>query len=67
VRQRVCEGLANFGIVLDRKLNRAGNARECRISASNSGVELWVIPLEEELQMARAAANLLGGRAGDKA
>jgi acetate kinase len=64
VRQRICEGLANFGIVLDSELNRAGNARECRISASDSKVEVWVIPLDEELHMARATARLLASAKG---
>jgi acetate kinase len=64
VRQRICEGLANFGIVIDGELNRAGNARESRISASDSKVEIWVIPLDEELHMARATARLLGAAKG---
>ena len=58
-RQRICGGLEAFGIALDAGRNRDGNGREYRISAPQSAVEVWVIPLDEELQMARAAANLL--------
>ena len=42
--------------------NHNANGHEARISAPDSKVELWVVPLDEELQMARAAAKLLGGR-----
>jgi acetate kinase len=61
VRSRICAGLQAFGIVLDSERNHNANGHESRISAPDSKVELWVIPLDEELQMARAAAKLLGG------
>jgi acetate kinase len=63
-RQRICEGLDNFGIAIDSEANRAGSGRESRISAADSKVEIWVIPLDEELHMARAAAKLLGAPKG---
>ncbi|HEY2107738.1 MAG TPA: acetate kinase [Candidatus Binataceae bacterium] len=63
-RQRICAGLNAFGIALDPDRNRAGNGSECRISASDSKVEVWVIPLNEELQMARGAAHLLNAVGG---
>ena len=58
-RQRICANLQAFGIVLDSERNRDANGREARISAPDSKVEVWVIPLDEELQMARAASKLL--------
>jgi len=58
-RQRICSNLQAFGILLDSERNRAANGREGRISAPDSKVEVWVIPLDEELQMARAAVRLL--------
>jgi acetate kinase len=61
-RERICAGLGGFGIGLDPKRNREANGRECRINAPDSKVEVWVIPLDEELQMARAAAKLLSTR-----
>jgi acetate kinase len=63
-RAQICAGLDAFGITLDPDRNREGNARECRISAPDSKVEVWVIPLDEELQMARAAGSLLNAAGG---
>lgn len=62
VRERICTGLSVFGVDLDAASNRAANARECRISSANSKLDVWVIPLDEELQMARGAARLLKDR-----
>ena len=59
VRERICAGLGIFGVMLDGAQNRAGNAGESRISAVNSEIDVWVIPVDEELQMARGAASLL--------
>jgi len=61
VRGRICANLQAFGILLDSERNRGANGREARISAPDSKVDVWVIPLDEELQMARAASKLLGG------
>jgi acetate kinase len=65
IRSKICGGLDSFGIIIDSERNRAANARESAIGASTSKVQVWVIPLDEELQMARAAAKLLGGLGGD--
>jgi acetate kinase len=62
VRARVCSGLERLGMVLDPERNREANGREARISADGSPVEINVIPLDEELYMARAAALLLSNR-----
>ncbi len=61
VRGRICANLQAFGILLDSERNRGANGHEARISAPDSKVELWVVPLDEELQMARGASKLLGG------
>lgn len=60
VRERVCAGLEHLGIVCDAARNRAANGREFKFSADQSSIALYVIPLDEELYMARAAARLLG-------
>ncbi|MFZ0887479.1 MAG: acetate/propionate family kinase [Candidatus Binataceae bacterium] len=59
IRARVCEGLEHLGIGFDPERNRAANGRESRFSAEDAKVELYVIPLDEELYIARAAARLL--------
>jgi len=59
IRARVCEGLEYLGIVFDSERNRTANGREFRFSSDDSKVKLYVIPLDEELYIARAAAKLL--------
>ena len=59
VRARICTGMERMGIAIDAEANRAANGRETRISAADSLVQLWVVPLDEELYIARAAARLI--------
>ncbi|MGA2412190.1 MAG: hypothetical protein ABSG46_17630, partial [Candidatus Binataceae bacterium] len=58
-RARISEGLEGLGIVLDRERNASASGREQCFSTDASPVALWVIPLNEELYIARAAARLL--------
>ncbi|MBV8358441.1 MAG: hypothetical protein JO189_10955 [Deltaproteobacteria bacterium] len=44
---------------VDGVRNRAANGHELKFSAYDSLIQLDVIPLDEELYMARAAATLL--------
>lgn len=59
MRARICDGLDALGIQFDGVRNAAANSGERCISAGGSSVALWVIPLNEELFIARAAARLL--------
>jgi len=60
VRKRVCERLRSLGMHLDATLNSAAPAdRPSRISADFSGVEIWVVPTDEERQIAREVHRLL--------
>ena len=61
VRARVCSGLEPLGILIDEARNGAANGCEACFSADGSRTALWVVPLDEELQIARATAPLLGG------
>jgi acetate kinase len=45
--------------VLDEKRNREANGHDARISTDRSPVSVYVIPLDEELYMARAAMRLV--------
>jgi acetate kinase len=56
IRARVCDGLGWLGVTLDPDAN-ARNAR--RISAGG-GAAVLVLPTDEELVIARAAARLAG-------
>jgi acetate kinase len=58
IRACVCRDLEWFGISLDPALNAAGPP-ERRVSASGSRVELWTVPTNEELVVARQAKALL--------
>jgi acetate kinase len=59
VRARVCRGLEPFGIIFDDARNHAANGRDACFSAPASLTALWVVPLDEELQIARATVRLL--------
>ena len=61
VRSKSLSGLEAFGIVLDADLNRQQTAGPRCISAENSRVQIWVIPTNEELAIARQVATLVGG------
>jgi acetate kinase len=58
VRSMILSGLQWAGIELDPAANQAARGRESRISAAGSRVAVWVIPVEEELLMVRAALTL---------
>jgi acetate kinase len=51
MRSRICSRLAFLGIELDEELNRAARTDERRIS--RGAVAVWVIPTNEELEIAR--------------
>ena len=58
VRQQICDRLDWMGVTLDPQAN-AGHAT--RISAGASGVEVLVIPTDEERVIAQATRALLHG------
>ena len=58
MRARICEGLECFGIKLDPELNEL-RGDERKISAADSKVEVWVIPTNEELMIARDTLALV--------
>jgi acetate kinase len=62
VRARICEGLDWLGIDIDVTRNAAiGIGGEGRVDASGSRVELWVIPTDEELLIARDTWRVVTG------
>lgn len=58
MRQAVCADLDWFGIHLDAEKNRAAKG-EMRIDHADSRVQLWIMPTNEELIVARQAWDLL--------
>jgi acetate kinase len=64
VRHRICHNLAWFGAVLDEDRNRDARVTEQRasfdIAAEESRVRILVVRADEEAEMAREAAAVLG-------
>jgi acetate kinase len=58
IREAVTAELAELGIVLDPAANAAAKG-ESRISAAHSRTQLWVVPTNEELIVARQTKQLL--------
>jgi acetate kinase len=56
----VCRDLKFIGIVLDDELNRTAKG-EARVSAADSRVQVWIMPTNEELIVARQCKELLTG------
>ena len=60
VRARSVEGLENFGIVMDQKVNAQRVKKPTLLSAQESKVQIWGIPTNEELAIARQAVEVVG-------
>ncbi len=59
VRERICADLEWLGLEIDRALNKATRGNEARISTAASRIAIHVIPMDEELYIARAALRLI--------
>lgn len=60
MRQRICDRLRFLDVILDDAANRAPRTDERRINTGRVGV--WVIPTNEELEIARATYQILQAR-----
>ncbi len=63
MREGVCRDLGWFGIELDPGANAAGPAERV-VSTAGSRVQVWTVPTNEEIVVARQARDLLAGQAG---
>lgn len=61
VRARSLAGLENFGIELDGAANTGRVEKPTLLSTKTSNVQVWVIPTNEELAIAREAKQLVAG------
>ena len=57
-RKRICENLKCFGVEIDDSKNNEFRD-EGRISTENSKVEVWVVPTNEELMIAKDTEELI--------
>ncbi len=58
IRAAVCDGLGELGIALDVSKNRVSKG-EVRLDAADSRAQIWIIPTNEELIVARQTASAL--------
>ena len=58
-REGACEDMENLGIKLDTELNKTIRGKLMKISAPDSKVEVWVVPTNEELLIARDTLALV--------
>lgn len=60
IRKLVCQNLKALGVEIDEELNRNSRGKEVLLSTPNSKVQVWLIPTNEELVIARDTQRLLG-------
>jgi acetate kinase len=60
IRTLVCENLEGLGIALDADRNARAKG-ECQVGQDDSPAQIWTIPTNEELVVARQARQLLEG------
>lgn len=58
IRGAVCSGLQQLGIVLDQQRNEAARG-EATFHAADSRIQLWTVPTNEEIIVARQCLELL--------
>ncbi len=65
IRRRVCENLEGMGIILDEESNKlAVGGKALLISKPESKVEVWVLPTNEELVLARDTCRVVLNASG---
>jgi acetate kinase len=62
VRTRICSGLEWFGIVIDHDRNKAAIGTESLITEDTAAVQVYVIPVDEEVVIARDLIRCLKSR-----
>lgn len=60
IRERICRGLEWCGLMIDQSRNTRVIGTEERVSADNSRIQAYVIPVDEEIIIARDTARCLG-------
>lgn len=60
-RERICDYLGVIGVELDKEVNKQ-KGKEIKISTNNSKVDVYVVPTNEELMIARDTKNIIEGK-----
>ena len=58
-RKRICKYLQVFGVEIDQEVNKQALGKEQKISTSNSKIKVWVVPTNEELQIAKETVEII--------
>lgn len=58
-RQAICDKLAFLGVELDKEINQASRNVEAKISSETSKIEVYTIPTNEELMIARETVKTI--------
>ena len=61
MREGATNGLDYLGVKIDKKLNNTVHGTETKISTPDSKVDVWVIPTDEEIVIARDTKALVEG------
>ncbi|MEG3038844.1 MAG: acetate kinase, partial [Erysipelotrichaceae bacterium] len=59
MREKICDKLAILGVQLNKDLNKTSRGKEILLSNEDSKVQVWLIPTNEELMIARDTYHLL--------
>ena len=61
VREMVCEDMEDLGILFDKEKNVGKKRKPELLTKPGSKVEVWVIPTDEELVIARDTKRIVSG------
>lgn len=59
IRAKICHNMEGLGIFLDAERNKGRISSRTKIHAEESRVQVWVIPTNEELQIARDSVTVI--------
>ena len=59
LRGKVCENMSYFGIDIDKDLNEKTNHGQGKISTTSAKTDVWIIPTNEELLIARDTLQVI--------
>ncbi|MBQ3897457.1 MAG: acetate kinase, partial [Clostridia bacterium] len=57
-REGICDNLEYLGVKIDKEVNKC-RGKEVKLSTPDSKVEVWVIPTNEELMIARDTKEIV--------
>ena len=59
IREKICANLSFLGIQIDHEKNRQSDSKPFNLHSRDSRTQVWVVPTNEELQIARDVVLLL--------